>query len=73
MVLICLDKWKAQTENPAAILGSVLSTGSEPGASSQPAEGGSGASDRAAGEAEAAGQCRQRGSETSYQSPETAS
>lgn len=59
--------------NPAVILGFVLFIGSESGASSQPAEGRDGASDGAAGEAEAAGQCRPRGYETSHTSPETAS
>lgn len=50
-----------------------LLTGPEPGASYQPAEGRDGASARAAGETEAAGQRRQGVSETSHASPETAS
>lgn len=57
----------------AAIFGFVLPIDPEPGASCPPAEGRDGASDRAAGEVEAAGQCRQGGSETSDASPETAS
>ncbi len=63
-----LHKWKAQT--PPANL---CVHGSEPGASCQPAEGRDGAPDGAAGEAEAAGQRRPRGSETSHASSETAS
>lgn len=65
---------KAQTVIPALpYVFFVLSIGSEPGASSQSAESGDGASDRTAGEAEAAGRCRPRGPETSHASPETAS
>lgn len=57
----------------ATIFGFVLPIVPEPGASCQPAEGGDAASERAAGEAEAAGQCGQGGSETSDASSETAS
>lgn len=57
----------------ATIFGFVLPVGPEPGASCQPAEGEDAASERAVGEAEAAGQCGQGGSETSNASSETAS
>ena len=60
------------TVNPAIIPGFLFSIGSEPGGSSQPAEGRDGSSDGPAHEAKAAGQFRQRGFETSHTSSETA-